>query len=427
MAKVEDIILRDTRANQPNAGSVAEGTIYFVTDEGVLERADKDNNVWESISASSGANQGTRIVIGYPSVGVADGDGGGEQGPPGRDGGAGATGATGTNGGDLILLQTLTASASASLDFASWYSSTYDDYEIHFSNIVPASNSVLYVRVSENGGSSYISTNSYTWLATGGWGTSTSYSAGEAAVNAIRAREVNTTLGTGGSYNGRLRIINPAGTSVYKIFQGELQWIDNTLGIVTASWTGIYNSTNAINALQVLMASGNITSGTVRIYGISKSVGNVGAGKIVQVVNTQTGTVSTGTTTIPLDNTIPQITEGDEYMTLAITPTSSTNKLQIDVEVEMSNSAGDRWNTVALFQDATADALKAAVVYMPTGTGGVRVTFRHTMVAGTTSSTTFRVRAGGNAAGTTTFNGFSGAQYYGGVLASGITITEYIP
>lgn len=42
-------------------------------------------------------------------------------------------------------------------------------------------------------------------------------------------------------------------------------------------------------------------------------------GDVVQVVNTQTGAVSTGTTVIQNDDTIPQIGEGDEYMTLAET------------------------------------------------------------------------------------------------------------
>jgi hypothetical protein len=46
------------------------------------------------------------------------------------------------------------------------------------------------------------------------------------------------------------------------------------------------------------------------------------------------------------------------------------------------------------------------------------------MDAGTTSETTFKVRAGGEEAGTTTFNGVGGARKYGGVLASSITITE---
>ena len=49
------------------------------------------------------------------------------------------------------------------------------------------------------------------------------------------------------------------------------------------------------------------------------------------------------------------------------------------------------------------------------------------MVAGTTSETTFKVRFGGNASGTMTFNGRLGSRKYGGVFASSITITEYTP
>ena len=46
------------------------------------------------------------------------------------------------------------------------------------------------------------------------------------------------------------------------------------------------------------------------------------------------------------------------------------------------------------------------------------------MTAGTTSSTTFKGRAGLSAAGTLSFNGFGGARRFGGVMASSITITE---
>ena len=52
------------------------------------------------------------------------------------------------------------------------------------------------------------------------------------------------------------------------------------------------------------------------------------------------------------------------------------------------------------------------------------IVFSHFMTAGTTSETTFKVRAGFNASGTTTFNGSGGARRLGGVFASSITITE---
>ncbi|BCU95174.1 MAG: hypothetical protein CM15mV8_0180 [Caudoviricetes sp.] len=42
-------------------------------------------------------------------------------------------------------------------------------------------------------------------------------------------------------------------------------------------------------------------------------------GKLLQQVHTQTGAVNTGTTIFPEDDSIPQNTEGDEYMTLSIT------------------------------------------------------------------------------------------------------------
>lgn len=150
------------------------------------------------------------------------------------------------------------------------------------------------------------------------------------------------------------------------------------------------------------------------------------AGKIVQVVTFQTGTVSTGSTTIPLDNTIPQITEGNEYMNLSITPSNSANKLKIDVIIQTdSNATGVR--TVALFQDSTANAL-ATVLEGAVGAGvSVSLKLTHVMTAGTTSATTFRVRAGLDNGNTFTFNGRGGAGVYGGSIASTIVITEYTP
>lgn len=147
------------------------------------------------------------------------------------------------------------------------------------------------------------------------------------------------------------------------------------------------------------------------------------AGKSVQVVNTITGAVATGSTVIPLDDTIPQITEGDEYMTLAITPTSATNKLKIEVILNGSNSAATT-NTIALFQDATAGAL-AAISQRQDGNGGSQtMVLTHYMDAGTTSATTFRVRVGAAASATYTFNGSGGTRLMGGKMASSITITE---
>jgi hypothetical protein len=133
--------------------------------------------------------------------------------------------------------------------------------------------------------------------------------------------------------------------------------------------------------------------------------------------------VNSGSTTIPLDDTIPQITEGHEYMSLAITPKSTTNNLLIDVNIYCSASAGVDI-IGALFQDATSNALAAMAVFQGTGTGRVNIHITHFMAAGTTSGTTFRVRIGASSPATITFNGSSTARQLGAVNKSSITITE---
>ena len=147
--------------------------------------------------------------------------------------------------------------------------------------------------------------------------------------------------------------------------------------------------------------------------------------KIVQVVNYETGAVATGTTLVPHDDTIPQNTEGNQYMSLSITPTNANNKLLIEVVWYGTNSfVGDCQIVAALFQDTTANALASMSARSPGQNLAINLKFSHYMTANTTSSTTFKVRAGSNEVGTITFNGIGGNRYFGGSLASSITITE---
>lgn len=149
----------------------------------------------------------------------------------------------------------------------------------------------------------------------------------------------------------------------------------------------------------------------------------VAAGAVVQVVNFQTGAYASGTTIMPGDDTIPQNTEGTEFMSLAITPKSSTNKLRITVTCIGAPSVVLQLNH-ALFQDSTADAIAGAMQTPQTTNVFSTVTFSHFMTAGTTSSTTFKVRVGPGTTGTYYFNGTGGSRRLGGVLASSITIEE---
>lgn len=155
---------------------------------------------------------------------------------------------------------------------------------------------------------------------------------------------------------------------------------------------------------------------------VSNAQGGELTGMAVQVVYTQTGAVATGTTVSPDDDNIPQNDEGDEYITLAITPTDTNNKLLIEASLNFASSVANHM-VAALFQDTTANALASGGHRI--GANNLEQIFlRHEMTAGTTSSTTFKIRIGGESAGTTTFNGHGGARKHGGVLASNIRITE---
>src|SRR3990167_7005507 len=151
---------------------------------------------------------------------------------------------------------------------------------------------------------------------------------------------------------------------------------------------------------------------------------NISPGMVVRVVNTLSSAVATGTTLIPFDDTIPQNTEGTEFMTLAITPQATTNILVIQAVFFGAHSVLSEL-AMALFQDTTANALAATSCTIPVASYRATLTLTHTMTAGTTSATTFKIRGGGNTAGTTTFNGVSAGRIYGAITKSSIVIWEY--
>jgi len=145
-------------------------------------------------------------------------------------------------------------------------------------------------------------------------------------------------------------------------------------------------------------------------------------GDIVQEVNVSTGAYASSATAIPFDDTIPQITEGVEVMTAALTPTSAINKALISVTAHLSSSTAAHLSA-ALFKDAVANAIAMgdmahAADYM------AAITFSHEeKPVGTTSQITYRLRAGAHA-GSISFNGTAGARKFGGVLSSSITVKE---
>lgn len=146
-------------------------------------------------------------------------------------------------------------------------------------------------------------------------------------------------------------------------------------------------------------------------------------GDIVQTALSTDGSVATGTTTTPLDDTIPQNTEGNQFMTQAITPRSALNVLSIEHNGSYEFNSGGTV-TCALHQDSTANALASRIHGTPSANYIFNIPLQYEMLAGTTSSTTFKIRTGSNGAGTMTFNGYGSNRMDGGVNLSRLKITE---
>lgn len=147
-------------------------------------------------------------------------------------------------------------------------------------------------------------------------------------------------------------------------------------------------------------------------------------GVLIQKQRTDTGAVATGTTTIPFDDTIPALGEGFQVLSQSITPTDATSLIHIVAQIYATPSVA-AFIIASLIQDAAASATLATAVYNGTATAGAPLYLDYWYTAASVASTTWSVRIGMDRAGTTTFNGSSGARYLGGVLNSFLEITEW--
>jgi len=145
------------------------------------------------------------------------------------------------------------------------------------------------------------------------------------------------------------------------------------------------------------------------------------SGNVLQVVETSSYANLTTTASIPFDDTIPQISEGSQYLTVSITPKYDDSNLFITFSGTFSISTS-AVAVIALFKDAVTDAIEASPETIGT-TGSANIQLLHKVVSGATSSITFRIRAG-TTAGTLESNGVSSARKLGGVSGIHLSVTE---
>lgn len=174
--------------------------------------------------------------------------------------------------GSAILLETKTASSSASLTFTSGIDSTYKSYEIRCSDLKPATDVVnLHLRVSEDAGSNWKSGAANYSYATLGYTDTASAQNFASSGDTAMVLTANASVGsdTNEALYAHIMLYNPSASSTHKRFSWDLVYDGSSGQAVTAQGGGKYKgTTNAINGLQLFFSSGNITSGFCSLYGV---------------------------------------------------------------------------------------------------------------------------------------------------------------
>ena len=179
------------------------------------------------------------------------------------------------SGGALTLLQTQTASSSATISFTSNIDSTYDAYMFKFYNIHPATNNTEFqFNMSADSGSNYNVTKTTTTF-------NAHHSEGDATgflydTNADIAQGTGFQLLAGACGNdndqcihGDLILYAPSSTTFVKHFISRVAGFHEADYAFDFFTTGYGNTTSAIDAVQFKYDSGNIDSGVIKLYGIS--------------------------------------------------------------------------------------------------------------------------------------------------------------
>ena len=182
--------------------------------------------------------------------------------------------------GSLVLLATNTiTSGVSSSSFTSNIDSTYDTYLFKYINIHAGTNNAKFqFNLSSDSGSSYNVTKTTT--AFRGYHdeadsqTNLSYQTGQDLAQSTAYQTLTDEMGTSNndeSLVGEIYLFNPSSTTFLKHFLSITQFYQYQPASRFFYIAGYGNTTSAIDAVDFKFSSGNIDSGVIKMYGLSKS------------------------------------------------------------------------------------------------------------------------------------------------------------
>ena len=185
---------------------------------------------------------------------------------------------TASGGGNLIKIASSTASSSSSISFTSGIDSTYDTYLFKFIQIHGATENILFTfNLSVDGGSNYNVTKSSTFYTArhreDNSAAVLTYQAGSDLAQSTDYKRMffDSGIANDDSNSGELYLFSPSSTTFVKQFLGRFGSTNTTPQNYDNYFAGYGNTTSAVNAIDFKFSSGNIDSGVIKMYGLSKS------------------------------------------------------------------------------------------------------------------------------------------------------------
>lgn len=161
------------------------------------------------------------------------------------------------------LLSTKTASSSASLDFTSLITSSYDYYILVVKDLKCSSSATIALNTSANNGSVWDSDCSWqTALITPGGSTAPAFSGAASAPLVVSGASTNAV-------NGKIEFFNPLSSQGDALIKAMI--CTTTSGSVIYETTIPINGTRPVNAFQLVPSAGNFVSGSATLYGVKNT------------------------------------------------------------------------------------------------------------------------------------------------------------
>ena len=180
------------------------------------------------------------------------------------------------SGGALTLLETQTASSSATISFTSNIDSTYDAYMFKFYNIHPATdNAYLTFQADTGTNTNYNQTITSTVFRARHYeddsATSLAYITDRDQAQGTSFQDISLNTGNDNDQcnSGTLQIFSPSSSTFVKHFIQTANGVAGDDQSVNTFVAGYFNTTTPLTRFQFKMSSGNIDSGVIKLYGIS--------------------------------------------------------------------------------------------------------------------------------------------------------------